>query len=129
MLNMQRDIAFEVLEAEIKDFLGSYPITWIGKRPETWQEDKMGEVRQDLSDALVRCGQLMERLRALGSLHKNYAELVKTLLETRSRLQREFERYEFHGLGIKGIPCPQFGIYSKPSRRLPERVPDHLKKG
>lgn len=129
MLDTQRNITFENIQAEIQGFLGNYPVTWIGRRPEDWQEDKFPQVRQDLSDAIGKCNQLMVRLEAVGRGYKSYAELQKKLLETRSGLQREFERYEMAGLGQKGVPHPRLGIKVKPSRRPPERVPEHLKKG
>lgn len=128
MLDTQR-IAFENLQAEIQGFLGNYPVTWIGKRPESWQEDKFPQVRQDLSDAIVKCDTLMERLRAVGPVYRSYTQLLQKLLETKNALGREFEKYEMWGLGRKGVPHPQFGIKARPSRRPPERVPDYLKEG
>lgn len=126
MLDTQR-ITFENLQAEIQGFLGDYPVTWIGRRPETWQEDKFPQIRQSLSDAIVKCDVLMERLRAIGPVYRNYAELQKKLLETKNALRHEFEKYEMWGLGEKGEPHPQFGIYSKPSIRPESRIPEHLK--
>ncbi len=121
------DFAFRAMEAEIKRFLGSYPVTWIGRRPESWEEGKFEQVRQDFSDAIVKCEKLMVRLNAIGPLYKGYGDLQKTLLETKNALWREFERYEMWGVGKKGTPHPQLGIYSKPSRRPPERLPEHLR--
>lgn len=127
-----RDFAFENLQAEIQGFLGSYPVTWIGRRPESWQEDKLPELRQDLSDAIGKCNQLMDRLRAIGPVQRNYTQLLQKLLETKNALSREFEKYEMYGLGRKpeaGGPHPRLGIKVKPSRRPPERVPEHLREG
>jgi len=127
---MQSDIAFEAIEAEIRCFLRDYPVSWIGRRPEKWQEDKLPELRQDFSDAIGKCNQLMVRLEAVGRGFRSYAELKKKLQETKNKLEREFAKYEMSGLGRKpeaGGPHPRLGIKSKPSRRPPERVPEHLK--
>ncbi len=119
---------FKTIEGTVKRFISSYPVSWIGRRPETWQEDKFPQIRQDFSDAIVKCEKLMVRLNAIGPLYKGYSDLQKTLLETKGTLRRTFERFEMWGLGEKGAhPGRQTAIYSKTWKRPAERVPEHLR--
>ena len=124
---INREIEFDYVKGEIQHFLQSYPVTWIGKRPEPWQETKMRRHRQALSDALAKCDLLAERLQRVGRVRRDYGELLQKLIETKDALWREFRKWEIYGLGVKGtLRRGRFGEKFEEPRRPTERLAREL---
>lgn len=138
MLDMQRDIVFETLEAEIREFLQ----TEIPHPERTFDDFAAQSVnlgaryRKRVAQAIKQCGQYLGRLQPFKGRSRSYPELMKILLERRNRLMREFQRFGAAGLNpaekiffeAEGINFqPRLGKNYEPPKRSPGRLPEHLR--
>lgn len=135
----------QVIAAEVRAFLQAEPIPGRSRKfnfesygAETGHHAE--KYRNALSVAMKQCNQLMRRLKPLTGVFKDGPLLIQRLLERKNGLVREYQRFQVDLLSPaeKEIfasdvtvlqTSDRFGKKTKPSRRPPERVPEHLKKG
>lgn len=139
MVNETGYLVAEALQAEVEAFLRAYPVPDPSRKLDDYgakQLDFGRKHRQALAAAYEKALMYARRLRQTRVLLKGHADLLKEVLERRDKLKRELGRFEIDGLGRaekiffekEGIDFqPRLGKNYEPSKRPPERLPEHLK--